>query len=96
MRQRRKIFPSSPTLTAHAGRRCQQRGIRQEQRDAVFAYGDREQAVGGGCYRLMISDRRMSELRGSGLISAQLADRCRRLALITDGASIVTNYKLER
>lgn len=96
MHQRRKIFPSSPNLTAHAGRRGQQRGIRQEQCDAVFDYGDQEQPVGGGCYRLMISERRMSELRRAGLMSGQLADRCRRLALITDGANVVTSYKLNR
>lgn len=84
-------FP--PLLTVHATKRSQQRGIRREHQEAVFAHGDIERAVGGGCYRLSISQRRLMGLVREGAISAQIADRCRKLAVITDGASIVTNYK---
>ena len=87
--------PSSirPILTAHAAKRSQQRGIRRAHQEAVFTYGDVERAVGRGCYRLSISQRRLMGLIREGAITAQIADRCRKLAVITDGASIVTNYK---
>ena len=89
------ITPSTlPILTIHAAKRSQQRGIRREHQQAVFTYGDVEHAVGGGCYRLSISQRRLLGLVSEGAISAQIADRCRTLAVITDGVSIVTNYKV--
>lgn len=81
------------SVSQHARVRSQQRGISRVHQHAVFMYGDREQAVGGGCVRLTISQRRLKTLVMEGAISAQVAERCRKLALITDGSTIVTNYK---
>ena len=83
----------NPHLTRHAMARGQQRGIRQSDRDMVFRHGDREHPVGGGCYRLSISSKRLRLLVQQGVISPQLGDRCARLVIITDGSTVVTNYK---
>ncbi|RYH00370.1 MAG: hypothetical protein EON58_00390 [Alphaproteobacteria bacterium] len=85
--------PQLPILTKHAVARSQQRGILREHQETVFAFGDLEHEVGRGCYRLAISQRRLMNLVRNGTISAQIADRCRRLSVITDGMTIVTNYK---
>ena len=86
-------YQPTAKITHHAGKRGQQRGIQRDHRDAVFLYGDREQAVGAGCYKLSISYRHLKFLVQQGLIPPQSADRCRRLTIITDGVSIVTNYQ---
>ena len=82
-----------PFLTRHAARRSQQRGIKACHRDFVFAHGDREVPVGGGCFRLTISYRGLKLLVQQGLLSPTSADRCARLAVITDGKTILTNYQ---
>lgn len=82
-----------PQVTKHASARGQQRGIRRSDRDVVFRYGDKEELVGGGCYRLSISSKRLRLLIRQGSIPPQLGDRCARIVLITDGSRIVTNYK---
>lgn len=79
--------------TAHAAKRGQQRGITPEQRDFVFQYGDREVPAGRGCYRLSISSARLRLLVSQGALSPQMADRCSRLVLVTNGSKVVTNYK---
>lgn len=85
--------PMKAQVTKHASVRGQQRGIRQEDREVVFQFGDREENVGGGCYRLSISSARLKLLISQGRVPPQLGDRCARLVLVTDGSRLVTNYK---
>jgi len=85
---------SGAAITRHAQRRSQQRGIRNHHRDLLFAYGDRESPAGGGLYRLMFSPNRLRRLVETGVISRQESEKCGRLILITDGVSVVTNYRM--
>jgi hypothetical protein len=80
-------------ITHHAERRAQQRGIRSRHRDLVFEYGDREKPAGNGCYRLSLSYGQLRWIVDCGLATAQEAERCRRLTLVTDGSVILTNYQ---
>ncbi len=82
-----------PPCTRHAVKRCQQRGIRSDATRTVWDFGDREVPVPGGCFRLSISSSELNFLVQRGIVSAKLADQCARLALITDGSTIITSYK---
>jgi hypothetical protein len=83
-------------ISAHAVSRGQQRGIRQSDRDLVFQYGDREVPARRGCYRLSISEKMMRQLLRDGSISPSCAERCKHLTLITDGCTVITNYRAVR
>ena len=85
-----------PFVSAHAHVRGQQRGIRRSERDFVFMYGDREVPAGSGLYWLSISEKMMGSLLRDGLVSPRIAERCKRLRLITDGCTVVTNYRTAR
>jgi hypothetical protein len=91
--ERDKGNPMKAHTTKHASIRAQQRGIRQSDRDLIFQFGDREEQVGGGCYRLTISSKKLKLLISQGVVPPQLGDRCARLVLVTDGSRLVTNYK---
>ncbi|MBA3669462.1 MAG: hypothetical protein H0W71_05280 [Sphingomonas sp.] len=80
-------------ISYHAQLRAQQRGIRNRYRDLVFFYGDREIPAGNGCYCLSLSYRQLRWIVQSGRATAQDADRCRRLTVVTDGSVILTNYQ---
>lgn len=80
-------------MSHHAHHRSNQRGIKRSTQDLVFFYGDREEPAGSGCYRLMISKEELRALVAEKIITARQAERCWRLTIITDGHSIVTNYK---
>jgi hypothetical protein len=82
--------------TRHAVVRGQQRGIRKSDRQFVFHFGDREERAGGGVFRLSISTRHMKFLLEHKLISPSQAERCSRLTLVTDGSTILTNYRAAR
>lgn len=84
---------SGPRVTRHAEQRGQQRGIRNQHRDLLFTYGDRESPAGGSLYRLMFSYGRLRWLVEKGVISPQESEKCARLTLVTDGVSVVTNYR---
>ncbi len=82
--------------TRHAVVRGQQRGIRKSDRQLVFQFGDREERARGGVFRLSISTRQMKFLLKHKLVSPSQAERCSRLTLVTDGSTILTNYRAPR
>jgi hypothetical protein len=93
MRHSRICIYSQYVMSQHAYVRSDQRGIKHSARDIVFCYGDREEPAGSGCYRLMISKEELRALVAEKIITARQAERCRRLTIVTDGHSIITNYK---
>ena len=82
--------------TAHAIQRCQQRGIKRNPINIVFQHGDRELDTWGNCYSLSISKCRLNSLIKEGLVKASLAEKCKRLTVITDGQKIITTYRTPR
>jgi hypothetical protein len=88
-----KLLPSRPKITTHARRRAQQRGIKQYLSLLVFNFADLESKAGGGCWRLQLSSRQIRLLVQQGYCSAQEAERLSRLTLVTDDASILTQFR---
>ena len=85
-------YAPSYRVSDHARIRGQQRGIRPTAREIVFAYGDRETPGRDGCYVLSISRGELAYLVEIGAITPGQAERCARIALVTDGRTVVTNY----
>jgi hypothetical protein len=82
--------------TAHAMMRRQQRGIKQSEVDVVFKHGDREVPAGSNCYHLAISKYRLKSLLEDGLVCSKLAEKCKKLIVLTDGQSIITTFRTSR
>ena len=79
--------------TKHAAKRSQQRGIKAPEVKFVFDFGDREIKAMDSCYKLCISKGRLVELVKEKFIKPNLAEKCKNLVVITDGAAIITVYK---
>jgi hypothetical protein len=84
---------SDYTLTNHSKIRADQRGIQSEVINAVWHFADVEQPRPGKCFELSISRRTLKLLVRKGRMNPQLADKCRRAKLLTDGAVLITVYK---
>jgi len=54
-----------PTLTDHARKRAQSRGVSMQIVEAIYAYADRSPFVGSGCRSLMVSRRELDRLADS-------------------------------
>jgi hypothetical protein len=67
----------------HLRKRCQQRGVRKVDLEALLDGGDRVVAVGGGRVAITITRKRAAALRAEGL-AAGVLDRARRRAVIVD------------
>jgi hypothetical protein len=80
-------------FTKHATVRAQQRGIRGAEVNLVFRFADLEVPVGSKCYRWSISSRELADLKAQGFMTPAEAEKCQRLAIITDGQSIITTYR---
>jgi hypothetical protein len=52
------------SISRHAEKRCNQRGIKQSIVEFVLAHADRDIARRGGCTAYTISNRHLDELRG--------------------------------
>ena len=79
--------------TKHSEVRSNQRGIKSEVLDAVWQYADGERPRGGGCFELFISRKELSLLVRKGRMTAQLAGKCSRTKLLTNGETLITVYK---
>lgn len=84
---------SVASLTKHAITRANQRGLKTADLQLVFAMADQEREAGGGCYKVSLSTQALEELRAEGRVSASRAERLRRIQIVTDGRSIITNYR---
>ena len=82
--------------TSHAILRRQQRGIKQSEVDVVFNHGDREMPAGSNCYHLAISKYRLKSLLKEGLVCPKLAEKCKKLVVLTNGQSIITTFRTSR
>jgi hypothetical protein len=51
-------------LTAHAERRCRQRGINSNRLETLLEHADIEVPVGGSCFALKVSRRAARSIRG--------------------------------
>lgn len=51
-------------LTAHAEKRCRQRGINSNRLEALLEHADIERPVGGNCVALKVSRRAARSIRG--------------------------------
>ncbi len=80
--------------TAHAMLRKQQRGIKQSEVRVVFDHGDREVPAGSNCYHLAISKYKLKAMQKEGCVCPKLAEKCKRLVILTDGQSIITTFRI--
>jgi hypothetical protein len=80
------IFPP-PTLTDHARKRAQSRGVSMQIVEAIYAYADRSPFVGSGCRSLMVSRRELDRLADS--IPAADRERMNGVVLVIDPESTV-------
>ena len=85
--------PASYRHTTHSKVRTNQRGIKADAINAIWSFGDSERPCGNGCFELSISRDEASWLVRKGRLSAQLADKCRRLKLVTNGEILITVYQ---
>ena len=84
------------SFTSHARDRCRSRGIAPRLVDAILAHADIENPVGSGCECLMLSRRRLCELR-DGTLSASDRERLANVAVIVAGdGAIITAMHLDR
>jgi hypothetical protein len=67
----------------HLRKRCQQRGIRKLDFQALLDWADRVVAVGGGRVAITLTRRAAAALRAEG-VAAGVLDRARRRAVIID------------
>ena len=82
--------------TKHATLRGQQRGIKKSEADIVFTHGDREIPAGSNCYHLAISKYKLKTLLKDGSVCTKLAEKCKRLIVLTDGKDIITTFRTSR
>ena len=82
--------------TQHAILRGQQRGIKKTETQIIFDHGDRELPAGSNCYHLAVSNRKLNSLLKSGTLSPKLAEKCKKLVVLTDGKSIITTFRSSR
>lgn len=85
------LSPRQPELrlTAHARRRCRQRGTDARVLNAVSSWADIEVPVGAGAVALSISADAADEMIAEGLPPA-LVSRVRRRALVQAGGRTLT------
>lgn len=84
---------SDYTHTTHSKARADQRGMHSEVINAVWHFADVEQPRPGRCFELSISRKELRLLVRKGRMNPQLADKCRRAKLLTDGETLITVYK---
>lgn len=84
---------SSYSHTSHSKVRANQRGFTQDVIDAVWQFADRETQRPGGCFELSISSGQAALLVRKGAMNAQLAGKCAKAKLLTDGTTLITVYK---
>jgi hypothetical protein len=79
------------SLTRHASIRASQRGIPHSLLQTLIEHADVETAVGGGCFALRVSRRRLKDAEVRRSFGASV-DRVAKLAVICGGddGSIVT------
>jgi hypothetical protein len=84
------------SFTSHARDRCRSRGIAPRLINAILTHADIESPVGSGCECLMLSRRRLCELR-DGTLSASDRERLANVAVIVAGdGAIITAMHLDR
>jgi hypothetical protein len=85
----------TPKLSRHAGKRCQQRGVRPKEVAILMTYADIEIPARGGCRFLRLSHRRCIDLLSQTGLLAQQVDRVQRLvALVDREGAVVTVLKV--
>ncbi len=84
---------SEYTHTTHSKVRADQRGIQSEVVNAVWHFADVEKPRPGRCFELSISRKELTILVRKGRMHPQLADKCRRAKLLTNGETLITVYK---
>src|SRR5947209_16383255 len=67
----------------HLHKRCQQRGVRKVDLQALLDWADRVVAVGGGRVAMTLTRRRAAALRAQGF-AAGLVERMRKRAVVID------------
>ena len=88
-----KAHNLQPSWTSHAILRGQQRGIKQGEVNVVFNHGDVENFAGSNCYHLKISRSTLLSLLKEGCICPKLAEKCKKLVVLTDGHCVITTYR---
>jgi hypothetical protein len=83
------------TLSLHACRRAQQRGITTAQLLAVTTYGDMEVHRGGNCYAVWISKRALQRL-GPSTPEGVPTDRLKDLTILEGADALVTAFRNAR
>lgn len=80
-------------FTHHAQLRSQQRGLRGKLVCAVYDHADIETHVGSSCRRLSISSQELRRLISERILTPAEAERCKNVAVIVDGAAVITAYR---
>ena len=81
-------------LSGHAEKRANQRGFNNEIINAIIEYADIEIIRPGGALSLKISKKMLNELVKTRTITASLAEKLRRKAVLIDGLVTITCFNL--
>jgi len=83
-------------LSAHAERRCQQRGISHDALYWVLAEADWVEQAPGGAERCRISDQRLCRRRPGEDWPPALTDEIRGVCPVVDGGRVITVFRPTR
>ena len=83
-------------LSAHAERRCQQRGISQDALYWVLAEADWVESAPGGAERCRISDQRLCRHSPDDDWPSALTDELRTVCPVVDGGRVITVFRPNR
>ena len=86
------------SLSRHAQKRMQQRGLKKQEIDLVLRFADREVRKGGMVVALSLSRNQISELQTDGIINAAQNELLRNLVVLYSGEdqAVVTAFKATR
>jgi hypothetical protein len=79
------------TISQHATKRCQQRGINHAMLIALQEFGDRSIPVGRNCVALSLSRREARRLRKEGICPPAMLERLDRLILIVAPTGVLAS-----
>lgn len=86
----------SKSMTPHAVKRCQQRGISVDAVEYLMQYADSESPAGNGCVRIAFTRRGATCLRPEGLTPSMAENIARLAAIASPEGRIITVYKAKR
>ncbi len=83
------------SLSRHALKRMQQRGLKKQEIDLVLRFADREVRRGGTVVALSLSRNQISDLQADGIINAAHNELLRNLVVLysSDDQEVVTAFR---